>query len=93
MADRNPTDCGDFAGTDYVTETRQAERAVLSFLIDEHPSRLTIPEVARTFYAIPATSRRATWSSGRSENWSVPGSSTAMARFSSDQGRALLRRP
>jgi len=54
MADRNPTDCGDFAGTDYVTETRQAERAVLSFLINEHPSRLTIPEVARTFYAHPS---------------------------------------
>lgn len=54
MADLNPTDCGEFAGTDYVAETRQAERAVLSFLIDEHPSQLTIPEVARTFYAHPS---------------------------------------
>jgi hypothetical protein len=54
MADRNPTDCGEFGPTDYVAETRQAERAVLTFLIDEHPSQLTIPEIARTFYAPPA---------------------------------------
>jgi hypothetical protein len=53
MADRNPTDCGESVLTDYVAETRQAERAVLSFLIDEHPSQLTIPEVARTLYAHP----------------------------------------
>jgi hypothetical protein len=54
MADRNPRDCGEFGPTDYVAETRQAERSVLSFLIDEHPSQLTIPEVARVFYAPPA---------------------------------------
>lgn len=25
MAETNPTDCGEFAGTDYVVETRQAD--------------------------------------------------------------------
>jgi hypothetical protein len=58
MADRNPTDRGEFGPTDYVAETRQAERSVLSFLIDEHPSQLTIPEVARVFYAPPADFRK-----------------------------------
>jgi hypothetical protein len=58
MANRNPTDCGEFGPTDYVAETRQAERSVLSFLIDEHPSQLTIPEVARVFYAPPADFRK-----------------------------------
>lgn len=54
MAEINPRDCGEFEPTDYVAETRQAERSVLSFLVDEHPSQLTIPEIARTFYAPPA---------------------------------------
>lgn len=54
MAEINPMDCGELGPTDYVAETRQAERAVLSFLIDEHPSQLTIPEVARMFYAPPS---------------------------------------
>lgn len=58
MADRNPTDCGGSGPIDYVAETRQAERAVLSFLIDEHPSQLTVPEVARVFYAPPADFRK-----------------------------------
>lgn len=58
MADTNPMDCGELGPTDYVAETGQAERAVLSFLVDEHPSQLTIPEVARVFYAPPADFRK-----------------------------------
>jgi hypothetical protein len=32
MADRNPTDCGEFAPTDYAAEEMQAQRVVLAFL-------------------------------------------------------------
>jgi hypothetical protein len=53
MADRNPTDCGEFVPTDYAAEEMQAQRVVLAFLLDEHPSRLTIPELCRALYAHP----------------------------------------
>jgi hypothetical protein len=53
MADRNPTDCGEFVPTDYAAEEMQAQRVVLAFLLEEHPSRLTIPELCRALYAHP----------------------------------------
>lgn len=31
----------------------QAEHAVLAFLLDEHPSQLTIPELSRVLNAVP----------------------------------------
>ena len=46
MADSNPTDCGEFGPTDPVARRREAERAVLTFLIDEHPSQLMVAEVS-----------------------------------------------
>jgi hypothetical protein len=53
MADRNPTDCGEFVLTDYAAEEMQAQRVVLAFLLDEHPSRLKIFELCRALYAHP----------------------------------------
>jgi len=53
MADRNPTDCGEFVPTDFAAEEIQAERIVLAFLLDEHPPRLTIPELCRALYVHP----------------------------------------
>ena len=58
MADRNPTDCGEFAPTDYAAEEKQAQRVVLAFLLEEHPSRLTIPELCRALYAHPTDFNR-----------------------------------
>jgi hypothetical protein len=53
MADANPTDCAECAITKYAAEDAKAERTVLAFIIDEHPTQLTIPEVARALYADP----------------------------------------
>jgi len=53
MADRNPTDCGEFVPTDYAAEEAQAECVVLAFLLEEHPSRLKIFELCRALYAHP----------------------------------------
>ncbi len=43
MADTNPTDCGE---RHPAAEDAKAERAVLAFLLEEHPSQLTIPELS-----------------------------------------------
>lgn len=43
MADRNPTDCGE-AGP--AAQDAKAERAVLAFLLNEHPNQLTVAEVS-----------------------------------------------
>jgi hypothetical protein len=43
MSCDNPTDCVERNPT---TEDTKAERAVLAFLLDEHPSQLTIPELS-----------------------------------------------
>lgn len=53
MADRNPTDCGEFGPTDFAANDAEAERVVLAFLLQEHPSQLTIPELCRALYAHP----------------------------------------
>jgi hypothetical protein len=43
MSCDNPTDCAERNPT---AEDTKAERAVLVFLLDEHPSQLTIPELS-----------------------------------------------
>lgn len=43
MANPNPMD----RERDPVAEDAKVERAVLAFLLDEHPTQLTIPEVSR----------------------------------------------
>lgn len=53
MADTNPMDCGESFLTDYAAEEVKAQRIVLGFLLEEHPSRLTIPELCRALYAHP----------------------------------------
>jgi hypothetical protein len=47
------TDCHATGPTPYEAEQLQAERAVLVFVLDEHPSQLTIPELCRALYAKP----------------------------------------
>jgi len=51
MADANPTDCGSLGLTDYAAQDVQAQRVVLAFVLEEHPARLTIPELCRALYA------------------------------------------
>ena len=43
MATDNPTRSG---SNDPAAEDRRTERAVLAFLLDQHPARLTIPELS-----------------------------------------------
>jgi|SoimicmetaTmtLAA_FD_contig_31_5646974_length_1908_multi_6_in_0_out_0_4 hypothetical protein len=49
----HPTDCAERSPTLPSDQDAQAERAVLSFLLNEHPSQLTIPEVSRALNAVP----------------------------------------
>jgi len=53
MATDNPTDrqSGDPASP--AEEDARAEAAVLAFVLDEHPDRLTIPELSRALNAHP----------------------------------------
>jgi len=53
MADRNPTDCGEHGPFDPADEDAKVERVVLAFLLEEHPSQLTIPELSRALNADP----------------------------------------
>ncbi len=53
MADLDTTDCCASDLTPYAAEQLQAERAVLTFLLDEHPAQITIPELCRALYAHP----------------------------------------
>lgn len=50
MADPNPTDC---AERHPAGEDAKAERVVLAFLLEEHPSQLTIPELSLALNADP----------------------------------------
>ena len=50
MSCDNPTDCAERYPND---EDAKTERAVLAFLLEEHPSQLTIPEVARALNGHP----------------------------------------
>jgi hypothetical protein len=50
MAEKNPTDCAERSPLTH-TDDAEAEFIVLSFLIDELPAQLTIPEVSRALNA------------------------------------------
>jgi hypothetical protein len=55
MADANPTDCTerDLCGPD--AEDTKIERIVLAFLLEEHPTQLTIPEVSLALNVHPGS--------------------------------------
>ena len=50
MAETNPTDCAE-RDPSPGAEDAKAERVVLAFLLEEHPSQLTIPELSRALNA------------------------------------------
>lgn len=49
----HPTDCAERSPSMPADQDAQAELAVLAFLLDEHPTQLTIPEVSRALNAVP----------------------------------------
>jgi hypothetical protein len=53
MADTNPMDCAECNPSRPGTEDAKAERVVLEFLLEEHPSQLTIPELSLALNARP----------------------------------------
>lgn len=53
MANTHPTDRVERDPVIPVAEDAKTERAVLAFLIEEHPSQLTIPELSRALNAQP----------------------------------------
>lgn len=52
MAETNPTDC-DRDPVHPSAEDAKGERVVLAFLLEEHPSLLTVPELSRALNANP----------------------------------------
>jgi hypothetical protein len=55
MADQNPTDRGadSLAPRNLAAEDAKIENAVLSFLLEEHPTRLTLGELSLVLHADP----------------------------------------
>jgi hypothetical protein len=53
MADANPTDCTECDPDTPAAQDKQAERVVLAFSLEEHPSQLTILELSRALNAHP----------------------------------------
>jgi hypothetical protein len=53
MSCSQPTDCGPAAVRDQAADDKLAQRVVLGFILEEHPTHLTIPEVCRALYAQP----------------------------------------
>ncbi|MBW8060315.1 MAG: hypothetical protein FVQ78_08325 [Solirubrobacterales bacterium] len=53
MAEINPTDCAERDPDTPAAQDAQAEHVVLAFLLEEHPSHLTIPELSRALNAYP----------------------------------------
>lgn len=54
MAEINPTDSAASCLSPFLAKEARNQGIVLSFLLDEHPAQLTIPEVARELYAHPS---------------------------------------
>jgi hypothetical protein len=54
MAEINPTDSAASCLNPFLAKEARNQGIVLSFLLDEHPAQLTIPEVARELYAYPS---------------------------------------
>ncbi len=55
MAEINPMDCAQRDPATPATQDAKAERLVLAFLLEEHPSQLTIPELSRALNAVAGT--------------------------------------
>ena len=53
MAEQNPMGCAECGPTQYAVEDAENQRVVLSFILEEHPAQMTIPEVAQALYAYP----------------------------------------
>ena len=53
MSCDHPTHCAERDLCDHIPQDAQDQRVVLSFVLDEHPATLTIPEVCRALYAHP----------------------------------------
>jgi hypothetical protein len=53
MADSNPMDCAQRDPSRLAAEDAKTERVVLAFLLEEHPSQLTILELSRALNADP----------------------------------------
>jgi hypothetical protein len=58
MAESNPTDCAERSPSSPAAQDAKVEHAVLSFLLEEHPTRLTIPEVSRALNVGPKSFAR-----------------------------------
>lgn len=56
MATQNPTDRGSSGPTSIAQEEVRNEDAVLSLLLDEHPVRLTLDEIALVLHGEPRLS-------------------------------------
>jgi hypothetical protein len=56
MATQNPTDRGSSGPTNITQEEARNEDAVLSLLLDEHPVRLTLDEIALVLHGEPRLS-------------------------------------
>ncbi len=54
MADENPTDSAACCLNPFLAQEARNQSIVLTFVLDEHPAQLTIPEVARELYAHPS---------------------------------------
>lgn len=53
MADQNPRDCGASDSPSIEQEEVRTENAVLSLLLDEHPIRMTLDEIALVLHGEP----------------------------------------
>ena len=53
MADENPTRCTLSDRSDAIPRDERDQAIVLAFVLDEHPTHLTIPELCRALYAHP----------------------------------------
>jgi len=54
MADENSTDSAACCLNPFFAKEARNQGIVLSFLLNEHPAQLTIPEVARELYTHPS---------------------------------------
>jgi len=51
MADQNPTCCTLSDRFDGISQDERDQAIVLAFVLDQHPTHLTIPELCRALYA------------------------------------------
>jgi hypothetical protein len=53
MSCSRPSECGTPGLPDFAAQEIEDQRVVLTFVLGEHPTQLTIPEVAQALYAHP----------------------------------------